>query len=57
MATLSSILSWRIPWTEEPGGVLGHKESDATVATGHACIAVSHVNKIFKRKALFIIIS
>ena len=47
MATLSSILSWRIPWTEEPGGVLGHKESDATVATGHACIAVSHVNKIF----------
>ena len=21
MATLSSILAWRIPWTEEPGGV------------------------------------
>ena len=21
MATLSSILSWRIPWTEEPGGL------------------------------------
>ena len=20
MATLSSILTWRIPWTEEPGG-------------------------------------
>ena len=20
MATLSSILAWRIPWTEEPGG-------------------------------------
>ena len=22
MATLSSILTWRIPWTEEPGGLL-----------------------------------
>jgi len=23
MATHSSILAWRIPWTEEPGGVPG----------------------------------
>ena len=32
MATLSSILAWRIPWTEEPGGLqsTGHKESDTT---------------------------
>ena len=32
MATHSSILAWRIPWTEEPGGLLsmGHKESDMT---------------------------
>ena len=22
MATLSSILAWRIPWTEDPGGLL-----------------------------------
>ena len=28
-ATHSSILAWRIPWTEEPGQ-LGHKESDMT---------------------------
>ena len=30
MATHSSILTWRIPWTEEPGGLqfMGHKESD-----------------------------
>ena len=30
MATYSSILAWRIPWTEEPGGnsSRGHKESD-----------------------------
>ena len=32
MATHSNILSWRIPWTEEPGGLqsMGHKESDMT---------------------------
>ena len=32
MATLSSILAWRIPWTEEPGGYCpwGCKESDIT---------------------------
>ena len=32
MATHSSILAWRIPWTEEPGGLqsMGHKESDMT---------------------------
>ena len=28
VATHSSILSWRIPWTEEPGRA--HKESDTT---------------------------
>jgi len=30
MATHSSILAWKIPWTEEPGGpqTMGHKESD-----------------------------
>ena len=32
MATHSSILAWRIPWTEEPGGLqsIGCKESDKT---------------------------
>ena len=29
MATHSSILAWKIPWTEEPGGAL-HKELDTT---------------------------
>ena len=34
MATHSSILAWRIPRTEEPGGrqSTGHKESDSTEA-------------------------
>ena len=32
MATHSSILVWKIPWTEEPGRLqsMGHKESDTT---------------------------
>ena len=32
MATRSSILTWRIPRTDEPGGLhlWGHKESDMT---------------------------
>ena len=32
MATHSSILAWRIPWTEEPGRLqfMGHKELDTT---------------------------
>ena len=32
-ATHSSVLTWKIPWTEEPGvgySPLGHKESDTT---------------------------
>ena len=35
MATLSSTLAWRIPWTDEPGGLqsTGHKGSDTTEAT------------------------
>ena len=32
MATHSSVLAWRILWTEEPGGLLAHEvaESDTT---------------------------
>ena len=36
MATHCSVLAWKIPWTEEPGGLYspwGHKESDTTEAT------------------------
>ena len=35
MATHSSILAWKIPWTEESGGLqsMGHKESDTTEVT------------------------
>ena len=34
MVTHSSILAWRIPWTEKPGG-LRSTESDTTEATEH----------------------
>ena len=30
IATLSSLLSWRIPWTKEPDSLWGHKESNMT---------------------------
>ena len=35
MATHSSILAWRIPWTEKPGGLqsIGCKELDNNLAT------------------------
>ena len=35
--THSSILAWRIPWTEEPGGLqsIGHEDTDEV--TEHAC--------------------
>ena len=36
MAAHSSILAWRIPWTEEPGRLQGCKESDMTEVTQHS---------------------
>ena len=37
-ATHSSILAWRIPWTEEPGALqsIDHKELDTAEATEHS---------------------
>ena len=37
MATHSSIPSWRIPWTEEPGGLqsMGSQELDTTYQLNH----------------------
>ena len=42
MATHSSILAWRSPWTEEPGELQsrGSQESDTTEVT-------SHTHKVF----------
>ena len=40
MATHSSIIAWRIPWTEEPGGLYspwGRKESDMIMSLHFLC--------------------
>ena len=41
MATHSSVVAWKISWTEEAGGYSpqGRKESDTTEATEHTCNA------------------
>ena len=37
------MLAWRIPWTEEPGGLqsMGHKESDTTEGNLALALAVT----------------
>ena len=52
MSTHSSILAWRIPWTEEPGGLqcMGSQESDTTKATQHKGMRVNI--KVFFVKSL-----
>ena len=42
MATSPSILDWRIPWTEEPGGYSpqGRKESDTDEVIYCVCVCV-----------------
>ena len=39
MATHSSILAWRIPWTEEPGGPqsMGSQTATTTEVTKRVC--------------------
>ena len=47
MATFSSILAWKIPWTEGPGGLqyslLGHMDSGRT----------EHTHTTLSRKQIF----
>ena len=47
IATQSSILAWRIPWTEEPGRLqsTGHKELGTMEGTEHACVHLCFVGK------------
>ena len=48
MATHSSILAWKILWTEEPGGLqsMGGKESDMTERLTHTH---THMKPSFSR--------
>ena len=43
MKTHSSILAWKIPWTEDPGSLqsMGHKESDMSELTELGAQALS----------------
>ena len=43
MATHSSSLAWRIPWTEEPGGLqsMGLQRVGHDRVTEHACLSLS----------------
>ena len=38
MATHSSTRAWRIPWTQEPGGLQSKESDTAEVASTHTCI-------------------
>ena len=40
MTTHSSILAWRIPWTEKPGGL----QSVGSQRVGHDCVTNTHTH-------------
>ena len=44
MATHSSILAWRIPWTEKPD--MGSQESDTTYQLNHQMILIGSLRQI-----------
>ena len=46
MATQSSILAWRIPWTEEPGGL----QSMGSQRVGHNWVTNTHIHRERKHK-------
>ena len=47
MATYSSIVAWKIPWTEEPGGLqsIGSKKIRPNVVSEHAVLLLSPFHK------------
>ena len=48
MAIHSSILAWRIPWSEEPGGLqsIGSWRIGHNWATKHACMLATHRSSV-----------
>ena len=49
MATYSSILTWEIPWTKEPGGLqsMGSPRVTYGWATAHTCTHLNHLDVEF----------
>ena len=57
METHSSFLAWKIPWTEEPGGLYspcGHKESDTTEHVRWLSRIYLEENQFFKKLVFFL---
>ena len=52
MATLSSILAWEIPWTEEPGDATLHGVTESPTATHRT--QQSHTPRIPKAQTVHI---
>ena len=51
LTTHSSVLFWRIPWTEEPAvySPWGPKELDTTEATYHSCVHIPFIMAVDPR--------
>ena len=57
MSTHSSILAWRIPWTEEPGGLIVHRVAKSWTLkwlSMHTCTLHSHVSEFLSIRELSI---
>ena len=56
MATHSSTLAWKIPWTEEPGRLSprGHKESDMTERTSLSLFTFMHWRRKWQPTPVFL---
>ena len=54
MVTHSSILAWKIPWTEEPGGLqsMGLQRVGYNEMTEHACMPILMIYQILKQVIL-----
>ena len=57
MAIHSSILAWRIPWTEEPGRLYrlwGHRESDTTEWLTHTVNDMHHAATLWQARSVML---
>ena len=62
MTAHSSILAWRIPWTEQPGGLqsIGLQSQDMTAVTWHTCTgggsepSAGHCSALLGQPSLFL---
>ena len=52
MAPSFSILAWKIPWIQEPGGPMGVTELDTTEHT-HTCTVGGYSMQSFLRRSWF----